>query len=150
MCEARAKGILGQCLNLRKQDVWPMLSCLVQLQTDINGETYSFHLLVYSGFNVPNMSYNVLLNFFVIPFLIGLYGAVLVFKIPVIMQIPLIILSVKFAPWPHDHILRIQSKFQSSIIFAMDLLMKRTFKDQFKRTFCSHLQIIKTVCPLKF
>ena len=43
-----------------------------------------------------------------------------------------------------------KSKFQSSISFAVVLLMNLNFKDLFQSTVCSHLQIIKTVCPIKF
>ena len=41
-------------------------------------------------------------------------------------------------------------KFETSVTFALVFLMNRNFKDLFKRTFCSHLQIIKTVYPIKF
>ena len=53
---------------------------------------------------------------------------------------------------PHDHKLRIflSQNFKLVLIsFAVVLLMKRNFKDLFKSTFCSHLQIYKTVCPIK-
>ena len=35
-------------------------------------------------------------------------------------------------------------------MFAIVLLMNQNFKDMFKSTFCSYLQIIKTVCPMQF
>ena len=43
-----------------------------------------------------------------------------------------------------------KSKFQTSITFAVVLLINRNFKDLFKSTCCSKLQIIKTVSPIKF
>ena len=45
-----------------------------------------------------------------------------------------------------DGHLNFKSEFQTSIT----LLMKQNFKDMFKSKFCSHLQIIKMVCPIKF
>ena len=45
------------------------------------------------------------------------------------------------------HKLRI---FQSSVTFAVVLFMNKKFKDMFKSTIFSCLQINKTVCPIKF
>ena len=52
--------------------------------------------------------------------------------------------------WPHDHKIKkiLKAKFQTRITFVVVLLMNWNFKDLFKNTFCSHLQIIKTVCPI--
>ena len=52
---------------------------------------------------------------------------------------------------PNDHKTEniLKSKFETSITFAVVLLMNQNLKDMFKSTFSSYLQIIKTVCPIK-
>ena len=43
-----------------------------------------------------------------------------------------------------------KSKFQTNITFQIVLILIQLFDIVFECTYCSHLQIIKTVCPIKF
>ena len=58
-----------------------------------------------------------------------------------------------FSIRPHDHKLRIYLSQNFKLVLLLHylvLLMKQNFKDLCKSAFCSHLQIIKSVCPVKF
>ena len=44
----------------------------------------------------------------------------------------------------------LKSKFQISVTSAVVLLNNQNFKNMFESAFCSYLQIIETVCQIKY